>query len=95
MQRDICRESVFRSSAIDLLDRAMASIKIKVEQNGESDKSVLDKEYVKDVVAAMTGLPIGNIQSEEKRETFECRGNTSSASSRSEPRCQKYSGRDL
>lgn len=59
-------EKCLPSSAIDLLDRAMASIKIKVEQNGESDKSVLDKEYVKDVVAAMTGLPIGNIQSEER-----------------------------
>ncbi len=59
-------EKCLPSSAIDLLDRALASIKVNAEQKVESAKSVLDKEYVKDVVAAMTGLPIGNIQSEER-----------------------------
>lgn len=59
-------EKCLPSSAIDLLDRAMASIKIKSELNGECPNPVLDKEYLKDVVAAMTGLPIGNIQSEER-----------------------------
>lgn len=54
------------SSAIDLLDRAMASIKINTELAEESTQPTLDKEYVKDVVANMTGLPIGNIQSEER-----------------------------
>lgn len=57
-------EKSLPSSAIDLLDRAMASLKINVELNGISP--VLDKEYLKDVVAAMTGLPIGNIQYEER-----------------------------
>lgn len=59
-------EKCLPSSAIDLLDRAMASIKINSELNGESQSPVLDKEYLKDVVAEMTGLPIGNIQSEER-----------------------------
>ena len=59
-------EKCLPSSAIDLLDRAMASIKINSEINGSQDNPVLDKEYLKDVVAAMTGLPIGNIQSEER-----------------------------
>lgn len=59
-------EKCLPSSAIDLLDRAMASIKIKSELTGEQQYSKLDKEYLKDVVASMTGLPIGNIQSEER-----------------------------
>ena len=54
------------SSAIDLLDRALASMKIKSELDNDSNCSVLTKDYVKDVVATMTGLPIGNIQSEER-----------------------------
>lgn len=54
------------SSAIDLLDRAMASLKINAEMAGGGDKPQLDKDYLKDVVAAMSGLPIGNIQSEER-----------------------------
>lgn len=60
-------EKSLPSSAIDLLDRAMASAKIDNEL-GEKDnpKSELDKEYIRDVVAGMTGLPIGNIQSEER-----------------------------
>ena len=54
------------SSAIDLLDRAMASLKISAEGAGGEESPLLDKDYLKDVVAAMTGLPIGNIQSEER-----------------------------
>lgn len=55
------------SSAIDLLDRSMASLKIDMEFNDEGNsKAELDKEYIKDVVASMTGLPIGNIQSGER-----------------------------
>ncbi|MDE6654365.1 MAG: AAA family ATPase, partial [Muribaculaceae bacterium] len=57
-------EKFLPSSAIDLLDRAMASIKIESELSGEP--GILDKDCLKDVVAAMTGLPIGNIQSEER-----------------------------
>lgn len=59
-------EKCLPSSAIDLLDRAMASIRIKSEMNGTQQETILDKEYLKDVVASMTGLPIGNIQSEER-----------------------------
>lgn len=59
-------EKCLPSSAIDLLDRAMASIKIKSELTADPRYSQLDKEYLKDVVASMTGLPIGNIQSEER-----------------------------
>lgn len=54
------------SSAIDLLDRALASVKINCELNAKGGKRILDKDCLKDVVAAMTGLPIGNIQSEER-----------------------------
>lgn len=59
-------EKSLPSSAIDLLDRAMASVKIKTELEGEAETPVLNAEYLKDVVASMTGLPIGNIQSEER-----------------------------
>lgn len=59
-------EKSLPSSAIDLLDRAMASVKIKTELEGEAVTPVLNAEYLKDVVASMTGLPIGNIQSEER-----------------------------
>lgn len=60
-------EKSLPSSAIDLLDRAMASAKIDAELEGRDlDGVVLDKERLKDVVAALTGLPIGNIQSEER-----------------------------
>lgn len=59
-------EKSLPSSAIDLLDRAMASLKISSEIEATHEIPILDKEYLKDVVAAMTGLPIGNIQSEER-----------------------------
>lgn len=60
-------EKSLPSSAIDLLDRAMASAKIEAElsDSDEADRK-LDKEFVKDVIASFTGLPIGNIQSEER-----------------------------
>lgn len=54
------------SSAIDLLDRSLASVKISSEFVAEDKKPTLDKDYVRDVLAAITGLPIGNIQSEER-----------------------------
>lgn len=59
------------SSALDLLDRAMASVKIANEmadlQDEKSDKQVkLQKDAVRDVVSKMTGIPMGNIQSEER-----------------------------
>ncbi len=62
------------SSALDLLDRAMASQKVasemaKLEGTASTDTTPdrLVKEEVRDVVAQMTGIPMGNIQSEERQ----------------------------
>lgn len=61
------------SSALDLLDRSMASVKIENELadieggdaiNKKTDK--LKKGTIRDVVSKMTGIPMGNIQSEER-----------------------------
>jgi len=67
------------SSALDLLDRAMASVKISnemaelnEENTGKQEK--LRKDAVRDVVSKMTGIPMGNIQSEE-REKLSCAEN--------------------
>lgn len=61
------------SSALDLLDRALSSAKIKSEMaqlTGDDSEAVkqdkLYKEAVRDVVSKMTGIPMGNIQSEER-----------------------------
>lgn len=60
------------SSALDLLDRAMASVKVEneladIEGGDVSEKRAsLQKEAVRDVVSKMTGIPMGNIQSEER-----------------------------
>lgn len=61
------------SSALDLLDRSMASVKIENEladiTGGEAlNKKVekLEKATIRDVVSKMTGIPMGNIQSEER-----------------------------
>ena len=68
------------SSALDLLDRALASAKIANEmaalaqapqegqeaQTAQETQNTLQKEAVRDVVAKMTGIPMGNIQSEER-----------------------------
>ena len=59
-------EKCLPSSAIDLLDRAMASAKIESELNESKEHVKLGKDHIKDVVAAMTGLPVGNIGSEER-----------------------------
>ena len=59
------------ASAIDLLDRSMASVKIEKEleqtTNGESNTIILKKDEIRNVVAKMTGIPMGNIQSEERQ----------------------------
>ena len=59
------------SSALDLLDRSMASVKIENElAEIKGDESVrvekLEKDIIRDVVSKMTGIPMGNIQSEER-----------------------------
>ena len=62
------------SSALDLLDRAMASQKVASEMaklegatTTDTTPDKLVKEEVRDVVAQMTGIPMGNIQSEERQ----------------------------
>ena len=60
------------ASALDLLDRAMASVKIANEMATLADahapkQEQLEKEAVRDVVSKMTGIPMGNIQSEERQ----------------------------
>ena len=59
------------ASAIDLLDRSMASVKIEKEMeqttNDESNTIFLKKDEIRNVVAKMTGIPMGNIQSEERQ----------------------------
>ena len=58
------------SSALDLLDRAMASVKVSNElaslEGGGTIVERMEKDAVRDVVAKMTGIPMGNIQSEER-----------------------------
>lgn len=60
------------SSAIDLLDRAMSSVKVEnelaeIEGNESKKAEALKKDTIKDVVSKMTGIPMGNIQSEERQ----------------------------
>lgn len=59
------------ASAIDLLDRSMASVKIEKEMeqttNDESNTIILKKDEIRNVVAKMTGIPMENIQSEERQ----------------------------
>ena len=60
------------SSALDLLDRSMASVKIENElAEIEGNEGIiriekLEKGTIRDVVSKMTGIPMGNIQSEER-----------------------------
>lgn len=59
------------ASALDLLDRAMASIKIANEmanltREKTEKQEKLQKDAVRDIVSKMTGIPMGNIQSEER-----------------------------
>lgn len=60
------------SSAIDLLDRAMSSVKVdnelaEIECEEATKVDMLKKDAIRDVVAKMTGIPMGNIQSEERQ----------------------------
>ena len=59
------------SSALDLLDRALSSVKIanemaKLKDENAAQQEKLFKDAVRDVVSKMTGIPMGNIQSEER-----------------------------
>lgn len=60
------------ASALDLLDRAMASVKVANEMAELFEETTikqekLQKEVVRNVVSKMTGIPMGNIQSEERQ----------------------------
>lgn len=59
------------SSAIDLLDRSMASVKVRKElevlEVVKTESIVLQKEEIRNIVSKMTGIPMGNIQSEERQ----------------------------
>ena len=60
------------ASALDLLDRSMAAMKIANEMNqlnGEqgATQDKLHTDAVRKVVSKMTGIPMGNIQSEERQ----------------------------
>lgn len=64
------------SSAIDLLDRSMASVKVRNELELSEEKTAaasvtLEKEDIRNIVSGMTGIPMGNIQSEERRKLSE------------------------
>lgn len=55
-------------SAIDLLDRTMAAVKMSNEVNKDENKNVseITTEHIAAIVAAKTGIPIGKIQEGEK-----------------------------
>ena len=67
------------SSALDLLDRSMASVKIANEMASLMEEATpkqekLQKDAVRDVVSKMTGIPMGNIQSEERQKLSNAEG---------------------
>lgn len=59
------------ASAVDLLDRAMASAKVEIETTStkelRDEKTLLQVETVRGVVSRMTGIPMGSIQTEERQ----------------------------
>lgn len=59
------------SSAIDLLDRSMASVKVRNElelsEGTKAEPASIQKEEIRTVVSKMTGIPMGNIESEERQ----------------------------
>lgn len=56
------------SSALDLLDRTMSAVKISNEMSETPDtiSRKLSKEDARNVISKMTGIPMGNIQNEER-----------------------------
>ena len=59
------------ASAIDLLDRSMATVKVRNELEASNENRTvsvkLAKEEIRDIVSQITGIPMGNIQSEERQ----------------------------
>lgn len=53
-------------SAIDLIDRTMALLKIKNDLNPDDKKEVVGVEHLMEVVSQKTGIPLGNVQAAER-----------------------------
>ncbi len=53
-------------SAIDLIDRTMALLKIKNDLNPEDKKDIVCVEHLMEVVSQKTGIPLGNVQAAER-----------------------------
>ena len=53
-------------SAIDLIDRTMALLKIKNDLNPEEKKDIVCVEHMMEVVSQKTGIPLGNVQAAER-----------------------------
>lgn len=53
-------------SAIDLIDRTMALLKIKNDLNPDDRKDVVCVEHLMEVVSQKTGIPLGNVQAAER-----------------------------
>ena len=53
-------------SAIDLIDRTMALLKIKNGLHPEDKKDVVCVEHLMEVVSQKTGIPLGNVQAAER-----------------------------
>lgn len=53
-------------SAIDLIDRTMALLKIKNDMNPDDKKDVVAVEHLMEVVSQKTGIPLGNVQAAER-----------------------------
>ncbi len=53
-------------SAIDLIDRTMALLKIKNDLNPEEKKDIVSVEHLMEVISQKTGIPLGNVQAAER-----------------------------
>ena len=53
-------------SAIDLIDRTMALLKIKNDLNPDDKKDIVCVEHLIEVVSQKTGIPLGNVQAAER-----------------------------
>lgn len=53
-------------SAIDLIDRTMALLKIKNDLHPEEKQEVAGVEHLMEVVSQKTGIPLGNVQAAER-----------------------------
>ena len=54
-------------SAIDLIDRTMALLKIKNDLHPNERKEIVGVEHLKEVVSQKTGIPLGDVQAAERK----------------------------